>query len=661
MSEMKSSNPRDKINNNLTEEETQIIKLIKRVTQTIRKETKSEFYTGSTFYITGGWVRDKLLGFNSSDIDVIIKPKFYNSFVDSILNAFIQSPDFTVQSSRNFFINTPLKRDFEITKIEVLFKFTKLIEFDLVKMSKGGINEDYKTRDFSINSIYYDLEEQKIYDPATGLKSIQARKMFTCIPIKTTFRDVNRIIRLFRISAKIGFEIGEEILNYIKNGFDKSNLLKLKSSRLEFERLCKSSHQEVIIKNLIDCKILDYFPFNLFSEIYRIKQSDYERRLVILTSFMEKNGEILDGLGVKKLNKPTLMMLYWCFIYFSSAEKPIEFLKFNSQDLGKTVHKVIHVSFQGFFKVVLGHMLEIACSLEKPHFRQKKLKSIPEKIRVLMLEDPFFKCIHDKISSTLCNLVEFKEVDSTAIPTVKKTKIIDELEKEDVTKKLEFGSEKKEKEIPLKCQDVTKKLFDSISIEGSQVEIEFEGRSNLSQQSSPIKIQNPEKEVEEKDEIEVFETEKMEPEKPEKVEIEYEEMDLLGLDIDVGGEEVNSDLKFEPLILNSIDSFCTGNLDTSISNLVQIPSRRENKMRRKSKVVRLRQRVSEQKMLINHLRGRVKRLEKEESCEMRDFGFLSIVEKVKNLEKSQMLILIISVFLAYLIGVGGFFSFLVVE
>ncbi|XP_068468669.1 uncharacterized protein [Phaseolus vulgaris] len=67
-------------------------------------------------------------------------------------------------------------------------------------------------RDFTINSLFYDPFANKIYDYTNGMADLKTLKLETVIPAQLSFKeDPGRILRGFRITARLGLSISREI------------------------------------------------------------------------------------------------------------------------------------------------------------------------------------------------------------------------------------------------------------------------------------------------------------------------------------------------------------------------------------------------------------------------------------------------------------------
>jgi tRNA nucleotidyltransferase/poly(A) polymerase len=79
------------------------------------------------------------------------------------------------------------------------------------------IEEDLKRRDFTINSIAFDITTQKYIDPFGGQKDIQ-KKIIRTIgkPEERLKEDVSRILRAIRLACSLNFKIEQKTWSVIK-------------------------------------------------------------------------------------------------------------------------------------------------------------------------------------------------------------------------------------------------------------------------------------------------------------------------------------------------------------------------------------------------------------------------------------------------------------
>ena len=156
-------------------------------------------------YIVGGFVRDCLLQYMPNDIDLASK------LTNEELFKILENTKFKVVESSNK-LGTCI-----ITKDKVQFEHTTFRKDFYVK---GGFHtpqkvefikemkEDAYRRDFTVNSFYYDIQNDNVLDYFNGLKDLNSKIIKTIIEPKKVFEsDGLRILRMIRIALELGFNI----------------------------------------------------------------------------------------------------------------------------------------------------------------------------------------------------------------------------------------------------------------------------------------------------------------------------------------------------------------------------------------------------------------------------------------------------------------------
>ncbi|KAE8363391.1 hypothetical protein BDV27DRAFT_158866 [Aspergillus caelatus] len=204
---------------------------------------------------TGGWVRDKLLGIDSHDIDVGINNMTGYQF-GLLLKDYLDIPE-NLQKYKKNHNNGQLKDAIvSLHKIEANPEKSKHLEtvttkifgldIDLVNLRKetysddsrnpqmefGTAEEDAMRRDATINALFYNLNESKVEDfTGRGFEDMRDQVIRTPMEPYQTFKDDPlRVLRLIRFASRLGYRIDEETENAMKNK-DISEALKLKISR----------------------------------------------------------------------------------------------------------------------------------------------------------------------------------------------------------------------------------------------------------------------------------------------------------------------------------------------------------------------------------------------------------------------------------------------
>ncbi|KAG2300893.1 hypothetical protein Bca52824_037365 [Brassica carinata] len=151
--------------------------------------------------VAGGWVRDKLLGRDSEDIDIAIDNMTGREFLENNLK---QSKH--LETGKMRLCNQWL--DFVQLRKEEADENSRVPKSDF-----GTPEEDVYRRDLTINSLFYNIHTGLVEDhTGRGIDDIKSGRLITPLPAKTTFlEDPLRVLRAIRFGAKYGFTMDEEL------------------------------------------------------------------------------------------------------------------------------------------------------------------------------------------------------------------------------------------------------------------------------------------------------------------------------------------------------------------------------------------------------------------------------------------------------------------
>ncbi len=171
---------------------------------------------GFKLYIVGGFVRNALMGFCETDIDICSSAKVED--VERILNG-------------TRFSCVLINKKLGTLHI---FDDAKTVEYEHTtfraeKYSAGGVHRpddvtfvddiraDASRRDFSVNALYYDIAGREILDFYDGVECIKNRIIKTVETPEIVFsRDGLRILRMARISSELNFAIEDKTFKIAK-------------------------------------------------------------------------------------------------------------------------------------------------------------------------------------------------------------------------------------------------------------------------------------------------------------------------------------------------------------------------------------------------------------------------------------------------------------
>lgn len=224
-------------------------------------------------YIVGGYVRDFVMNIEPKDLDLVIDiPKGNIAFTNAIKNTY---PDITTNPIK---LGAYPIRQIQFTDVNETIEIADtMTETFPDKFSRqrdvifASIEKDIERRDFTINSLLFDLTSNKIVDLANGINDIK-HKIIRCNsnvnPEEIFSADPLRILRGIRFSVKYGFNIEEKTFNAMKNAGERINILSNERIYSELKNICKVKKglkNAVILMDKLD--ILKY----IFPEVDHLK------------------------------------------------------------------------------------------------------------------------------------------------------------------------------------------------------------------------------------------------------------------------------------------------------------------------------------------------------------------------------------------------------
>ena len=145
--------------------------------------------------------------------------------------------------------------------------------FDVSKALNNDILEDAKRRDFTINSIFYDLNKKEIFDPLNGINDIK-NKILATADFKNFLDDPLRFLRLYRFMSLTGFEVENNLNNFVKENFNLFNSVAKERVNYEIIKIFEGKYLVQTLLKMFDYGILELvFPF--VKEIKRVPKNSH--------------------------------------------------------------------------------------------------------------------------------------------------------------------------------------------------------------------------------------------------------------------------------------------------------------------------------------------------------------------------------------------------
>lgn len=179
------------------------------VPKSLKKAAQVLNQAGFDSYLVGGAVRDQLIGRKAKDFDIATdaKPKEVMKLFKQVIPTGIKHGTVTVLFEGD---------SFEITTFRLDGKYSDGRRPDSIHFTPS-IEEDLKRRDFTINSIAYDINNDKLIDPNGGIEDLKNGTIRAIgIPEERFNEDGLRSLRACRFAAQLQFSITPETVEGIK-------------------------------------------------------------------------------------------------------------------------------------------------------------------------------------------------------------------------------------------------------------------------------------------------------------------------------------------------------------------------------------------------------------------------------------------------------------
>lgn len=324
---------------------------------------------GYEAYFVGGCVRDYLLNDDFSDIDITT-----NALPDEVKKIFRKSIDTGIQHGTvTILINGD---SFEVTTFRteddyIDHRTPEKVEF------VSDLKEDLDRRDFTINAMALDSKGE-LYDYHCGEKDLRNKIIKTVNnPNERFFEDALRMLRAFRFSSKLGFEIEENTLKAIKNNAELIKFVSIERIVNEFRKLLTGKGNKRSLELLLDSKLNNYIPFlDEISKIIDFSNYNFCQSLYILSNINDISFEKLKELKLSnkeikqvkiygKINKDFISNVPLEIILYNYDIKDVAFIASYSKYYDMEDIKKIKLPIESFNDIAITSM-EIISIIDKP-------------------------------------------------------------------------------------------------------------------------------------------------------------------------------------------------------------------------------------------------------------------------------------------------------
>eukprot|EP01028_Stygiella_incarcerata_P012353 TRINITY_DN753_c0_g1_i1.p1 TRINITY_DN753_c0_g1~~TRINITY_DN753_c0_g1_i1.p1 ORF type:complete len:476 (+),score=147.78 TRINITY_DN753_c0_g1_i1:137-1564(+) len=198
----------------LTEHEEELIRVL--------REVSTEIIPQPVLRIAGGWVRDKLLGKHSVDIDIALDGirgvDFANRVRDYLIAHGMEAHSVGTikanpEQSKHLETATTFVLGYQIDFCHLRSE-TYTEESRIPQVEMGTVEEDAFRRDFTINAMYYNIHSGKVEDVTKHgwMHLLRGVIQTPCAPLVTLLDDPLRALRGIRFASRLRYEMVPELI-----------------------------------------------------------------------------------------------------------------------------------------------------------------------------------------------------------------------------------------------------------------------------------------------------------------------------------------------------------------------------------------------------------------------------------------------------------------
>eukprot|EP00375_Theileria_parva_P000865 XP_763535.1 tRNA nucleotidyltransferase [Theileria parva strain Muguga] len=282
--------------------------------------------------VVGGWVRDKLLDKNNKDIDIAI-PKMTGIKFCEYLNNFTKDK-YGFSRTVGVVKRCPEQsKHLETATMNLLgfdVDFVNLRTEDyssntrIPDMKIGTPLEDAMRRDFTVNSLFYNISKNFIEDfTGTGLEDLKNGIIRTCSsPFETFMDDPLRLIRAVRFSSRFNFELDEKLTDSINE-----QVLKALSQKVTRPRISQEI-ENILLKSDVSEAFNLMYKFKILHVLLNVPPYDYDEeekkrmKRQITDDMLTKSCSLMERLKKSKFPEIDYKCLYLSALVTPTRELP---------------------------------------------------------------------------------------------------------------------------------------------------------------------------------------------------------------------------------------------------------------------------------------------------------------------------------------------------
>lgn len=222
----------------------------------LEKIAKAARELGVPCYLIGGFVRDKILGRATKDLDIVCVG-------DGISLAHIVANQFTLKPEVHFFKNFGTAQ-IKVDDLDIEFVGARKESYDFNSrkpaVENGTLEDDQNRRDFTINALAISLNKEdygELIDPFNGIEDLKNKIIKTPLSPDITFSDDPlRMMRAIRFATQLDFIIEEKTLAAIAENIKRIKIVSEERIADELNKIVQAKKPSVGFIHLYNSGLL---------------------------------------------------------------------------------------------------------------------------------------------------------------------------------------------------------------------------------------------------------------------------------------------------------------------------------------------------------------------------------------------------------------------
>lgn len=233
-------------------------------------------------YVVGGYVRDKLLGKEVKDIDIVVVGDGI-SFAKRIAEKFGRKNDIVTFDK----FGTAM---LPVNGGKIEFVAAREETYDTTsrkpKVKRATLQSDLSRRDFTINALAASINKERfgeIVDPYNGETDLRNKILRTPLNPEATFEDDPlRMMRALRFTATFNLHIEKQTFDAIKKKAERITIVSKERITDEFLKILATPQPSIGLKLLLDTGLAKYVFPELVEMVGVEQRKDYHHKDVFL-------------------------------------------------------------------------------------------------------------------------------------------------------------------------------------------------------------------------------------------------------------------------------------------------------------------------------------------------------------------------------------------